>query len=143
MKRFLTIFATLILVSVSASAQLNVKRVSNTERLLSLHMGETNLLKTGDHYACSITTSNQFDNSLILHLGIGKNSAIATLKDLADLCETISKGDNILIKNGSKECHILYSSLEPKTLVLKGEDKAGLAYLSKVDIEKMLKVLEE
>ena len=141
MKKLLILLAVLTAFPVAGTAQLNVKR--QTEKITKIATARTgffNLMRQGDVFYISTTTTNKFDKSFILYLGEDIESAIATVGDLVELSGTMEKGTSIVIQNGRNECRISPGDLG--ALYFNQSGYAGFASCSKAELQKFEKSLK-
>lgn len=100
MKKIVIFIIAIIMIPMMADAQITKKRTSTTETIVSLRMGNMNLKKSGTTYFLAMGTDNQFDDYMLLILGDDTESAVQSLNDMIEICETITAQDNVVIDNG-------------------------------------------
>lgn len=98
MKKIVTILAALLLLSVSASAQLSIGGKSEgSKRLATLQAEWVWLYQSSGHYYYVSATTNQFDDPIWLDLGQTREEAAGTIQSLRDALADAKKGDQIEI----------------------------------------------
>ena len=99
MKRII-LFATLMLISITSFAQLNVQ--SKSDALQTICSLRTGLVKAYYHegiYSVDIPSTNQFDEGGLFFLGRDKEGALKTLDDLIHFLESAGNGESITAKD--------------------------------------------
>ena len=142
MKKFIIIAMMMVLFPFAGNAQLNVKREAEKfEKIASARTGLVDLMNHDERYYIAFPTTNQFDDPFIFYLGNDKESAIKTLKDLIELCGTITKEDMLTIDNEGKELRITKGLAGALYFAMDGY--AGIASTVKSELNKFLKALSD
>ena len=133
MKKFMVALM-LCLVSIMGFGQLNVQTVEEYAgyktvckiNCVATYVGEVRFI-TGTGYVLFGKTDNQFEKNMTsIVLGMTKESAILTLKDIRDLKESSSVGDVLVVKGfGDKPTKIICVRDFGKNLAIKTEGVAG------------------
>ena len=138
MKKTLALLVAL-LISVGAMAQLNVTSAhDNTIEKLGQNLKYDSADST---YYIVLTSSNRFDDPMLLKLGKGKESAMATLKDLGGFIETAAKGDIINVDNGFGKQYAL-SKYDKFNIMVMGKGYAGHSFIYKNKLERWSWLIE-
>lgn len=141
MKKFIfAVIAMMTLLPAIGNAQLTVKReVDKIEKIASARTGLVRLMKHNETYYMSIPTSNDFDDPFFFYIGEDKESAVQTLKDLIDICDTIGKDDMITVDNHGKD--LVISKGLAGAIYLQMPGYAGIASTIKSELNKFLRAL--
>lgn len=138
MKKTLTLLVAL-LISVGAMAQLNV--TSAHENTIE-NLGQNLKYDSADSiYYIVLTTSNRFDDPMLFNLGKGKESAMATLKDLKGFIETSAKGDVINVDSGFGKQYRL-DKYDKFNIMVTGKGYAGHSFIYKNKLERWSWLIE-
>lgn len=107
MKKLIFILS-LLIVSYMGYAQLSVKEnITKVETIATARMGYISLkCRDNSRYYLVTNTTNKFDDPFLIYIGLDKESAILTLKDLINLSDTLEENATITIDNGGQECRI-------------------------------------
>jgi len=135
MKKFV-IFIIAMMMTVIADAQITIKGKSNTETLLSIRMGFITLKYDGTYYL-TMSTTNQFDDPMILPLGKDKKEAMQTLDALIDITTSIKKGDCIKIESIYGEEFRIYRFAK-NTITIHADGYAAPSNTNKLELTRIL-----
>lgn len=138
MKKTLTLLV-MLLISVGAMAQLNV--TSAHESPIENLSENLRYDSTDNTYYIVLTSSNRFDDRMFLKLGKGKESAMATLKDLGGIIETAAMEDFINVDTGFGEQYTL-SKFDKSSIMVMGKGYAGHSFIYKSKLERWSSLIE-
>lgn len=134
-KIIMIVISMMMLMPSVANAQIKVTSKVSTERLLSIRMGFIELKYNGSYYLM-MSTTNRFDDPIILLLGKDKEEAMQTLQSLIDITTSIKKGDCVTIQNASEELQIYRYA--KNTISIYSEGRAGSANTNKSELTRCL-----
>lgn len=145
MKRLALIIAMMFL-ALGASAQIsNVKTKEAIKDIASFRMGMCHLKCNDDVYYLTLISTNKFDDSSIVYLGEGKESAIQTLTDLIELNQSLAKKESasfsITIKGKEFNYHVLKSDKLNFSFI--NFETAGSVFLASTEMKNCLTKLQE
>ena len=136
MKKILLMVIAFMTLVPMADAQITVKEKSNRETLLSIRMGFITLNYDGSYYL-AMSTTNQFDNPMILPLGKEKKDAMSTIQALIDITTTIQKGDCVRIESAYGEEFRIYRYAK-NTITINADGYAASSNTNKAELTKIL-----
>lgn len=153
MKKIL-LAATLLIVSVSASAQLRDVRVIHEADTLIHSSIEASLYRNKLGYLMKVESSNSLDSTPVIHLGENTISAIETLEDLINLCDNDvateafvkdAEEQEYYIKTSYTMAHATRKRVYRKSngMFLKNSNMAGIVWISTLQLEEMIKALKK
>lgn len=121
-----------------ADAQITIKSKSNTKTLLSIRMGVITLeYEENDCFYLAMSTTNQFDDAIILPLGKDKREAMQTLNDLIDITTSMKKGDSITIESAYDREFRIYRRAK-NTIAIYADGYAGSASTNAAELKRIL-----
>lgn len=135
-KIFVIIISTMILMPTMADAQIKIESRKTTETLLSLRMGFIDLTYNGSYFL-SMSTTNQFDDPIVISLGKDKQEAMQTLQNLIDLTTSIKKGECITIENTFGEKLRIFRYCK-NTISIFSDGRAGSSNTNKSELSRCL-----
>lgn len=149
MKKIL-LAVTLLIVSVSAFAQLRDVRVIHEADTLIHSSVEASLYRNKLGYLMKVESSNSLDSKPVIHLGENTISAIKTLEDLINLCDNDvateafvkdAEGQEYYIKTSYTMAHATRKRIYRKSngMFLKNSNMAGIVWISTLQLEEMIK----
>ena len=141
MKRvLLLIISTMLFFPTVTDAQIKKTGTFKAETIESVRMGIVSLkLADGEYYLC-FTTTNQFDDLMVLKLGETKESAIQSLQDIIEILDGLQGNATQFIDNGyGREFRL---SKVMGALYISADGYAGNGNTSKGELKKFLKALQ-
>lgn len=136
MKKIIMIVITMMMLIPSvANSQIKVTGKVSTEKLLSIRMGFIELKYDGSYYLL-MSTTNRFDDPIILLLGKDKEEAMQTLQSLIDITTSIQKGECITIENAAEELRIYRQA--KNTILIFTNGRAGNSNTNKAELTRCL-----
>lgn len=140
-KIIIAIISAMILMPTMADAQIQKTRSYSTKTIKSVRTGFITLYHS-DCYWLGMSTTNQFDQAILIKLGETKEIAIQSLKDLIEIYESLkSSGGSQYITNGWGEELRTYKI--GMALCFSAPGRAGYANMSKGEMEKFITALEK
>lgn len=124
----------------ATEAQIKKTGSMKTETLVSLRMGVVTLRQSEGSYYIAMTTTNQFDDAMILKLGDTKESARQSLTDLIDILESLQGNETEFIDNGYGREFRLFKVMG--ALYVAADGYAGNGNIGKSELNRMLKALK-
>ena len=124
-----------------ANAQIQKTGSVKTETIASVRMGFVSLRKSEGRYYISFSTTNQFDDKILLKLGDNKESAIQSLNDLIDILDSLQGNAIQYIDNGYGRELRLWKLMG--ALYISADGYAGDANTSKGELKKFLSALQK
>lgn len=141
MKKIIILIIAIMMMPSMANAQIQKKEKTKTETIVSLRMGCMNLKRQKNTLFLSMKTTNQFDDMMILKLGDSVDSAIQSLNDLIDICETITGQDCISIDNGyGREIRIYKGAMGG--ISISADGYAGEVNTAKSEFKRILREIQ-
>ena len=140
MKRILIALIAMMMFCLATEAQIKKTGSMKTETLVSLRMGVVTLNQSEGSYYIAMTTTNQFDDAMILKLGDTKESARQSLTDLIDILESLQGNDTEFINNGYGREFRLFKVMG--ALYVAADGYAGNGNMGKSELNRMLKALK-
>lgn len=149
MKRI--IFAIVFILALSltttpAFAQLNIKsEQTKVEKVGTLRSTYAFLYVEGTTYFLSVRSSNQFDDPCLFFLGDDADSAILTLNDLCELCETMDNNAAISVEDAKgQEATLVKKKMVGKPyLDISMEGQAGTSNLTLAEFKKAIELIKK
>lgn len=143
MKRYL-FFVIAVLLSIPASAQLNVKAKSNVKPIGTIRTGVINVFQQDSLFFISLKTNNAFDDPGIFNLGKGKESAFATLDDLVGILENGEPGEAYQVESRpGRTCTLVVGKqLGVRIVTFSFDECAGTQSMSKGEFEKVRGIVD-
>ena len=140
---FALILAVLVMLPVSAFAQLNIKsETTKLKPLATSRAGSVTLTYIGGWYSVSINSTNQFEDPKSFYLGETKESAIKTLDDLLEIAGDGSK--IVKVENYYRIVRLYGNNLMgTKVVVFDFGSSAGTYQLSTMELRKFKKAIEK
>lgn len=136
MKKIVILIIALMSLSSLANAQITIKGKQNTETLLSIRMGFIRLNYDGSYYL-AMSTTNQFDDAMILPLGKNKQEAMTTTQSLIDISTTIKKGDCIEVESIYGQTFRIYIFAK-NTITIQSDGYAAMSNTNKAELTRIL-----
>ena len=136
MKKIILILIAFMTLVPMADAQITIKSKSNKETLLSIRMGFITL-NYDDRYYLALSTTNQFDDLMILPLGKEKKEAMSTIEALIDITTTIKKGDSVSIESIYGQ-EFLISWFAKNTILIHSKGYAASSNTNKAELTRIL-----
>lgn len=145
MKRII-IALIIILCPLIAPAQITVNKGASlkVEQLTSARMGMFRLCRIGEDYYMIIPSTNPYEDGISVDLGVGKESALQTLRDLVSLYDTLKDGEFVTFS-------VDMGTHKPSFTVTRGllgamrfsqSYSAGVYETSKAELAKCVRALE-
>ncbi len=137
---------TVLMLSVAfvASAQIsNVKTRESSTVISKFRMGLCSLNVREDLYYLGLISTNKLEDPVVVYLGVGKESALQTLKDLLDLHSTMSNGESTKFTinlNGLAEPYRVVK-FDKFNFTFEDMNRAGNIYLAAAEIKTLIKKL--
>lgn len=136
----------MMFLALGASAQItNVSTRGAIKTIASFRMGMCHLNCDGDVYYLGLISTNKFEDSSLVYLGEGKESAIQTLTDLITLNQSMAKKESasfsINIKGKEYKYHVIkYDKLNFNFINF---ETAGNVFLATTEMKTCLNKLQE
>ena len=130
----------MFLLPTMTDAQIKKTGTFKTETIESVRMGIVSLKKSEDAYYLAFQTTNQFDDAMILKLGVTKESAVQSLKDIIEILDGLEGNATQYIDNGYGREFRLYKVMG--ALYISADGYAGSGNASKGELKKFLKALQ-
>lgn len=149
MRRFAIVFVSVLalsLMATPASAQLNITSgQTKVEKIGTLRSTYAFLYREGTDYFLSVRSSNQFDGPCLFFLGENASSAIQTLNDLCELCETMDDNAAINVEDakGQKAVLVKKKMLGKPYFDISMEGQAGTSNLTLVEFKKAIDLIKK
>ena len=141
MKKILLLVIAIMTFTPMTNAQIKKTGESNTKTIASARMGIVVLRQSDKDFYLSMTTTNQFDNAMLLKLGDTKESAKQSLNDLLDILESLEGDASQYIDSGFGRELRLWKLMG--ALYISADGYAGNGNISKSELKKFIKALQE
>ena len=141
MKKILLLVIAIMTFAPMTNAQIKKTGESNTKTIASVRMGIVVLRQSDKDFYLSMTTTNQFDNAMLLKLGDTKESAKQSLNDLLDILESLDGDASQYIDNGFGRELRLWKLMG--ALYISADGYAGNGNIAKSELKKFIKALQE
>lgn len=145
MKKLLLAIA-MMLLTIGASAQIsNVKTQDAIKTISKFRAGVCSLNQHGDVFYLILKSTNKFDDSVIVYLGEGKDSAVQTLKDLQELHKSMEKGDfaDFTINVMKKEIKYSVSKFDKFNFSFLDQGTAGSVFFATTEMKTLISKLSD
>lgn len=126
----------MMLLPCKAGAQIVVTGKSQAETITSIRMGFIRLNYDGEYYL-SMSTTNQFDDRMVISLGKDKKEAAQTMQSLLDIVTGIKKGECVRIRNTAGEEFRIYRFAK-KSITIHSDGYAAASNMSVREAEALL-----
>lgn len=136
----------MMFLTIGASAQIsNVKTQDAIKTISKFRAGLCSLNQHGDVFYLILISTNKFDDSVIVYLGEGKDSALQTLRDLLELHKSMKKGDfaDFTINVMKKEIKYSVSKTDKFKFSFHDQGTAGSVYFATTEMKTLISKLSD
>lgn len=137
MKKILILIVALLTIAMAADAQVQVKKISTSEKIYSGRMGGISVDAIDGTYFLSIKSTNQFDKYYVICIGQNASEAVTSIESFIDIAKTITKGDSFEIETPTSTFTI-YKGAFKNEIWFKASGYAGYASTNVYEMNKIL-----